>query len=344
MSQQNPTPVVNRRILAKTLAVLAAAASGLACSNRPETRPITYEKVRAADDRASAAPARVTNVAEVAQRPAAPTATLATSLRPGEYPLNPHFMAYLPTTWDGRPGRFLVDTGSTLTVVNRRIASTLTPAAVPHRSIGTAGAEVVDVPLYNPPHRRVGPFDLDRYGPVAGFDFTGMSRTGPGEMLGVVGSGVLADATLRLDFDRSCFAFLPPTVTACPDLGFSVPLAFEPRLRLPRVRMTVDGRPVDLFVDTGDDSDGSLAADVFDDERLMRVLPGHKHFTAAGPGKDPVPVREIDSISFDGGHPYHHILFGRGGPISRIGMRFLARNDAVTISPASGALFVRQRP
>ena len=326
------------------LAILVAATSGTACSDRQGARPITYENVTAADPPATAAPARLTNVAEVGAAPSAPPPAPAEALRPGEYPLNAHFMAYLPTTWDGRPGRFLVDTGSTLTVVNQRIASTLTPAPQSHRSIGTAGAEVVDVHLYEPPHERVGPFDLDRYGPVAGFDFTGMARTGFGEMFGVVGSGVLADASLRLDFDRTCFSFGPATVAVTPDLGFPVALAFEPRFRLPRVRMTVDGRDIDVYIDTGDDSDGSLAADVFDDEKLMRVLPGHKRFTAAGPGKDPVPVRQIDSISFDGGHPYHNLLFGRGGPISRIGMRFLARNDAVTISPAAQTLYVRQRP
>ena len=171
-----------------------------------------------------------------------------------------------------------------------------------------------------------------------------MPRSGNTELLGVVGSCVLGDATLRLDFDRDCFSFGPASIPATDDLGFAVPVAFDDRLRLPWVTMTVNGQPVRVAIDTGDDSDGSLAADVFDDVTRMRVLPGRKAFTAAGPADRPTPIREVASIAFAAGRPYRNILFGRGGPISRIGMRFLARNDAVTISPASGTLFVRQRP
>ena len=260
----------------------------------------------------------------------------------GWYPVDPaERMLRVAVTRHGRSGVFLLDTAATANLVDAGAFAELpTRSTVTGTSSRAAGVKYT---LCDPPDMTVGPFDLSRGGPVARVDLSAAMPAGQPPLLGVLGLPCLGRMIVRADFEHRRFRLLPAATPADADWGTAVPV-YRGSDGLPRVHVKAGGRDVAAVLDTGADSDGCLADDVFDGLKRFPAFPGTRLLTAGGVSATRESLKRLPTLELVGGDAsvtFAGVTLSRGGAQNRIGWGLLARNATVTIDVPGKRMWVR---
>lgn len=127
----------------------------------------------------------------------------------------------LPVRFKGKQRWFVLDTGTSRTVVDVLLQDELGPPLRITR-VGTAGRPI-EVPVYAPQEFHLGGLRLHTPHPVAAFDFTEVRRMCGHEVMGIIGMDCLSEHVMQIDWDTGKLAFL---TAAPPDCGRPFPLSY----------------------------------------------------------------------------------------------------------------------
>lgn len=155
------------------------------------------------------------------------------------------------------PWRFLVDTGSSVTLVSPEFAAHAgrrgaTPEAA-GVSVRSAGGEVITLPAVTLRRLDLGDVRFESV-PAVVYDFDALSDHFGERIDGVLGFPLFRETVLTLDYPQSTLHLTPAGSSG--GLMPGARLRFDPANRVPLVPLEVAGQAVNALVDTG--SDGGL--------------------------------------------------------------------------------------
>jgi hypothetical protein len=154
------------------------------------------------------------------------------------------------------PWRFLVDTGSSVTLVSPEFAAHAgRRGATPEAgvSVRSASGEVITLPAVTLRRLDLGDVRFESV-PAVVYDFDALSDHFGERIDGVLGFPLFRETVLTLDYPQSMLHLTPAGSSG--GLMPGARLRFDPANRVPLVPMEVAGQPVNALVDTG--SDGGL--------------------------------------------------------------------------------------
>jgi hypothetical protein len=154
----------------------------------------------------------------------------------------------IPVSFLGNEVRFVVDTGSTVTVLDKSITKHLVP-----RGAGTAefgGANPSDVKFFEGIPLSIGSI-TSKPGIVVGIDLSDVASVYGELTYGVLGLDVLADWVLDVDFEKQSIRFLQDSDELPSEGGFiSLPMREHPG-KDSSIAAKLGGVPIELSIDFG---------------------------------------------------------------------------------------------
>lgn len=245
----------------------------------------------------------------------------------------------LPVTIAGKEYPFLLDTGSTNTVVDRELASELGGSVGENVAGGADGALVVQ--FLRPKPVLIGRIRITPTRPFVSADLTVLRRVAGREFRGVIGVDSLSDRVVQIDFDGGKLRFLAEVPPKFPRGTRAVPIIGDETVGGPCIRGTIRGnKETAFFVDTGDTGSMSVTRDVVQlliSTRSGRIVDSGESASLAG--VRPMRVARVESFSL-GDWAFPGIVATESGS-DRIGLGFLSRfqvtldfvNDVMYLTP-----------
>ncbi len=239
----------------------------------------------------------------------------------------------LPVRVHGVEREFLLDTGSTLCVFDRRLSS---GAAVGEIPVIPPSGPPVEKNLYSAPAASVGALDLRACGPVLYNDFAQLRSVSDRSVWGVIGMGFLRRYIVQLDLDGGKVRFLDPRTRPRAEWGSAVPMRIS-RRGVPAVAAEISGEGKEDFeIDTGDNSGGDLRRDLF--QRVFPRQRGARSKDLIFTGIESSPLGRAPRLTL-GGFDFHGIVF-EAANVSSLGLAF-ARRSVLTFDFPRGTLYVK---
>jgi hypothetical protein len=164
--------------------------------------------------------------------------------------------------WAGKPGRFVFDTGAGVTMLDAGTFPDL--KATDEAADVSAISGHMNLRYYWPPALKVGPFALNRCGPVVCIDLSDARALTGEPIIGILGVSAFDACVAQIDVDAGKLRLLPSDFREHPEWGTPLPLRLDDTLRTPVVRLNVEGHEGEYNIDTGNQESLSLTADVFD--------------------------------------------------------------------------------
>jgi PDZ domain/Aspartyl protease len=253
-------------------------------------------------------------------------------------------MVLIKTTWDGKPADFIFDTGSSTSLLDSTIFTSLTLAH--DQATGkTANGDRVEE-LYNPPDLSLGPLHLAGAGPVVRMDLSAVRAQLDRPVIGLWGCNVWHKLVAQIDFDNGELRFFEPDDFPHPEWGNAIPLETPQGLdqreigQSAYVRLTI-GPFEDLFmIDTGNTQGGAIPTDGFD-----RILHATTRPVASAPAvtaNGTATIRNLRTPEFILGENHYRdqIFVATTNWFGGLGLDFLSRH-LVTIDFPHARLYLK---
>lgn len=192
-----------------------------------------------------------------------------------------HF--FVVTRWDKNgPWRFLIDTGSSVTLVSpefaRRYATDESAADMPAVRVRSADGESILLTGVKLGSLSLGPARFDRVTALV-YDFSDLSAHFGFKIDGLLGFPFFRDVTLGLDYPGSQLVLAPPDDPAPPQ---GVAVTFDRSRRTPLIEAQLGGRKLPLLIDSGSDGVLNLNPDGLDPRYAAGPRPGVTVSTLTG--------------------------------------------------------------
>lgn len=175
----------------------------------------------------------------------------------GQYPL------LVPVQFGPRTCAFILDTGSTGTMLDLALRSQLGEPRGKQRAFTAAGKPVV-MQVFTAPSAYVGPFNLRDCNEVVCADLNKYLAPSLGrEVHGILGMNFLKKHVIQIDFDEGRIVFLDNREGDRQGWGEEFPITYK-KNEVPQIRLSVGGQPEQEFaIDTGYDASGLMTKDSF---------------------------------------------------------------------------------
>lgn len=232
---------------------------------------------------------------------------------------------------EGQPYSFLLDTGSTLTLVDdtfkERLGDTLN---IKQKTITPDGTK--ELAFYEPFDIMLGQLNIKRKLPYLMEDLSFLGKVLGCKFDGVIGMDFLHQHIWDLDFDRPRVSILSDSASIEPD-DFDTVVVISPTARaLPTIDIKIGDKQIPFVIDTGDTGSGRLTKEVIDymaEKNLVTDIATDSTANISGvQSKRRVRVKslEVGSIQYSG-------LLMTESLQNAIGLGFLNRYHAVLDFP-----------
>jgi hypothetical protein len=251
-----------------------------------------------------------------------------------EFAVDPRAEAiFLPVRVGGEERLFLLDTGSTLSVFDRRLSSGASIGEIP---VTPPSGPPVEKGLYPAPEAFVGGLDMRGSGPVLYNDFAQMRAVTDRSVWGVIGIQFLKRYIVQLDLDAGKVRFLDPRTHPRADWGSAMPILSGPG-GIPAVAARITGQPPEEFeIDTGDNSGGDLDRAVF--QRLFPHRRGARSKDLLFTGIESSSLGRASEVTV-GDISFHGIVF-ESADMSSLGLAFV-RRSMITFDFPRGTMYLK---
>ena len=239
----------------------------------------------------------------------------------------------IPVIVDGARRDFLLDTGSTLSVFDRSLASGTVLGELP---VSPTVGPPIEKRLYAAPEAFVGGLDMRPSGPVLYSDLSSLRAVADRSIWGVIGMRFLTRFIVQLDLGDDKVRFIDPRTRPRADWGVAVPMGIDQR-GIPIVKAQIAGAgPEDLEIDTGDNSGGNLRRVLF--RRIFPRTHGPQSTNLIFTGMESSPMGRLPELAI-GGISFHGIIF-ESANISSLGLAF-ARRSVITFDFPRGIMHLK---
>jgi predicted aspartyl protease len=237
----------------------------------------------------------------------------------------------LPVTLKEKELLFVLDTGSSHTVYDTSLRQELGKVKKIEKAL-TLGSPI-KAEIFDAPETFLGPLNLKDSNEVSCLDLKMLSLVDGRKISGIIGMNFLKRHVIQIDFDKGSISFLQPVEDQHTDYGIELLLRYG-KLGWPYITSNIlDNVNVNFVIDTGSNSTGALASDIFE-----KIISENKpniseslFVTASGV----IRKREcrIDSISV-GSFKYEELIFSEAN-WSHLGLLFLSRHTVTFDFPNS---------
>jgi len=237
----------------------------------------------------------------------------------------------VPVRWADRDQCFIVDTGSSGTVLDETAFADLEPRNRTMEVQTTTGKRTLVT--FEPPDLTVGPFRLRECGPVVRRNLAAVRIATGFPVIGIVGTSAFNQYVVQIDYDHRRVRLLRPDDAPHPEWGIALPL--EQENDCPGIRIRIAGREDLFLIDTGASGDGSFAPGVLAEMFPASTRPTTTVMTRSAGingweeiGLHCVPQFEVAGLR------YHDLIFGEvNSGHSLLGWEFLFRHLATLDLP-----------
>ena len=238
--------------------------------------------------------------------------------------------------------RFLIDTGSSVTLVSPEFAAQAgrrgaTPKAA-GVSVRSASGEWITLPSVTLRRLDLGDVRFESV-PAVVYDFDALSDHFGERIDGVLGFPLFRDTVLTLDYPQAMLRLTPTGSSG--GLMPGARLRFDPANRVPLVPMEVAGRTVNLLVDTGSDGGLQLKPDGLTLSFLQPAVAGAKVATLTGDRQQ--RLGRLDGTVQLGTHLFPQPIVDLNDSLSSLGGGVL-RHFVASFDQARGELTLYREP
>jgi hypothetical protein len=228
----------------------------------------------------------------------------------------------LPVKYREKEYLFLFDTGSSHTVFDTSFRHEL--GEVKSVKKGLTPGNPILAEFFNAPEAFLGPLDLKESGDIACLDLNIFKSVLGKNVRGIIGMKFLRNYVVRIDFDKGMLSFLQPIEEQHPDWGIDLAMKYD-SLGWPQITgLVLDDIEVDFVIDTGANSSGGLAGNIFEKTLSENKLKTSEILFATASGIIRKREMRIKSLSV-GSLNYTDIIFGEAN-MSHLGLSFLSRH------------------
>ena len=237
----------------------------------------------------------------------------------------------LPVKFIGKEYLFLFDAGCSHTMYDTSLRHELGKVKKIEKAL-TLGSPI-KAEIFNAPEALLGPLNLKDSNEVSCLDLKMSSLVNGKTISGIIGMNFLKRHVIQMDFDQGTLSFLQPVEGQHPDWGIELLLSYG-KLGWPYITCNIfDNVNVKFVIDTGSNSTGALASDIFE-----KILSENKPKTSESlfaTASGVIRKREcrIDSISV-GSFEYKQLIFSEAN-WSYLGLLFLSRHIVTFDFPRS---------
>jgi hypothetical protein len=240
-----------------------------------------------------------------------------------EIPLDgPNHPIFIPVTWQGKLGYFILDTGSAISVLDEAAFPDLVDAdqnGTAVTPLGSAGKE-----LYQAPSLVVGPVELWNSKLVWKGDFSLMSRCFGRRILGILGVSSIKDFVVQIDFDQKKLRFLKPDFEAHPEWGRA--RGMESGQGTPVIMIDHPDGPFPAIMDTGSGQTASITPQEFDTLWHQNLYPMARDSVTTLDGTAEVRVMRSSDFEICGRRYRNLVISENRSGIAFFGLPFFYRH------------------
>jgi predicted aspartyl protease len=206
----------------------------------------------------------------------------------------------LPVTIKGQAYSFILDTGSTITILDKSLRNSLEEPQDKDTIHTSAGPLTMD--LFSPPEALVGPLDLQAGGQVGCMDFSGLRAAVGLNTRGILGMSFLKRYIIRIDFDTGVVQFRRWDGRNHTDWGNVIDLHSVMGDNggsddVPYAKATIPGAgEITFMVDTGSSDSVSLTSKLFAKAKGEMPTIATLSYTALGVGTNAHKLTRIASL------------------------------------------------
>jgi predicted aspartyl protease len=237
----------------------------------------------------------------------------------------------LPVTFIDKEHLFVLDTGSSHTVYDTSLRQELGKVKKTEKAL-TLGSPI-KAEIFDAPEVFLGPLNLKDSNEVSCLDLKMLSLVDGRKISGIIGMNFLKRHVIQIDFDKGIVSFLQPVEDQYPDWGIELLLRYG-KLGWPYITSNIlDNVNVDFVIDTGSNSTGALASDIF--EKIISENKPNTSESLFATASGVIRKREcrIDSISV-GSFEYEELIFSEAN-WSHLGLLLLSRHKVTFDFPNS---------
>ncbi|MGB2807844.1 MAG: aspartyl protease family protein [Sedimentisphaerales bacterium] len=243
----------------------------------------------------------------------------------------------LPVTFIDKEHLFVLDTGSSHTVYDTSLRHELGEVKKIEKAL-TLGSPI-KAEIFDAPEAFLGPLNLKDSNEVSCLDLKMLSLIDGNTISGIIGMNFLKKYVIQIDFDQGTLSFLQPVEGQNTDWGIELLLKYD-RLGWPHITSDIlDNINVNFVIDTGSNSTGALASDIFDKFISEKKLNTSESLFATASGVIQNRECRIDSISV-GSFEYEELIFSEAN-WSHLGLLFLSRHT-VTFDFPNSRIYLRK--
>jgi len=228
----------------------------------------------------------------------------------------------LPVKFIDKEYLFLFDAGCSHTVYD----TTLRHALGKVKKIETALTlgSPIKTEIFDAPDAFLGPLNLKDSNEVSCLDLKMPSLINGKAISGIIGMNFLKRHVIQMDFDQGTLSFLQPVEGQHPDWGIELLLRYD-KLGWPYVTSNIfDNFNVNFVIDTGSNSTGAFASDIFEKIISKNKLNTSDSLFATASGVIRKRECRIDNLSI-GPFEYKELIFSEAN-WSHLGLLFLSRH------------------
>jgi hypothetical protein len=229
---------------------------------------------------------------------------------------------FIPTTWGGKAGYFILDTGCTESIFDETSFPDLRDLrrSVPtHSYAGHSNRE-----LYEPPDLTLGPIHLNKSGMAFKADLSSCIEQYGRKVFGIIGLSDLTEYVVQIDFDRRTLRFYSPDFETHPDWGRA--RGMQMLGGNPAIRISGPDGHIMVDIDMGWAGSISVPSETFDSlwKRYLYPITSHEMWSVDGP----YVVRSMRSSDFEiYGWRYRDVILTESkDEFGAIGRSFLSRH------------------
>jgi hypothetical protein len=228
----------------------------------------------------------------------------------------------LPVTFIDKEHLFVLDTGCSHTVYDKSLRHELGKVKKIEKAL-TLGSPI-KAEIFDAPDAFLGPLNLKDSNEVSCLDLKMHSLIDGSTVSGIIGMNFLKRHVIQIDFDKGTLSFLQPVEGQHPDWGIELLIRYG-KLGWPYITSNIlDNINVNFSMDTGSNSTGALASDIF--EKIISENRQKTSETLFATASGVIKNREcrIDNISI-GSLEYEKLIFSEAN-WSHLGLLFLSRH------------------
>jgi hypothetical protein len=237
----------------------------------------------------------------------------------------------LPVKFIGKEYLFLFDAGCSHTVYDASLRHELGDVKKIEKAL-TLGSPI-KAEIFNAPEAFLGPLNLKDSNEVSCLDLKMPSLINGKTISGIIGMNFLKRYVIQIDFDHGTLSFLQPVEGQHPDWGTELLLRYD-KLGWPYITSNIlDNINVNFVIDTGSNSTGALAGDIF--EKIISEKKPKTSETLFATASGVIRNREcrLDNLSV-GSFEYEKLIFSEAN-WSHLGLLFLSRHTVTFDFPNS---------